>query len=132
MCQIFTTADPALYASRARSVRLRGVATSIRLENVYWQALEEIGARDGLTVPQLVTRLHDELEAAGTLGDRSNFTSFLRVTCTRYLQLQLAGLIPQDADIAIRSLDAEEVLACERRYLGRHVPPALRRPAAMR
>ncbi|MFN3986629.1 MAG: ribbon-helix-helix domain-containing protein [Rhodocyclaceae bacterium] len=114
MCQIFTTADPELYACRARSIRLRGVATSIRLENIYWQALEEIGARDGLSVPQLVTRLHDELDAAGALGDRANFTSFLRVTCTRYLQLQLAGLIPADQEVPIRSLDAESVLNGER------------------
>ncbi|HRQ57064.1 MAG TPA: ribbon-helix-helix domain-containing protein [Azoarcus taiwanensis] len=113
MCQIFTTADPELYASRARSIRLRGVATSLRLENIYWQALEEIGARDGLSVPQLVTRLHDELDEAGALGDRANFTSFLRVTCTRYLQLQLTGLIPTDLDTPIRSLDAETVLRAE-------------------
>ncbi len=114
MCQIFTSADPELYASRARSIRLHGVATSLRLENVYWQALEEIGQRDGLSVPQLVARLHDELDAAGALGDRSNFTSFLRVTCTRYLQLQLAGLIPADAGVPIRSLNAHAVLAGER------------------
>lgn len=114
MCQIFVNADPALYESRARSIRLRGVATSIRLENIFWQALAEIGARDGLTVPQLVTRLHDELEAAGALGDRANFASFLRVTCSRYLQLQVAGLIPADPAVPIRSLDAEAVLAGER------------------
>lgn len=114
MCQIFTTADPELYACRSRSIRLRGVATSVRLENIYWNTLEEIGVRDGLTVPQLVSRLHDELDHAGALGDRANFTSFLRVTCTRYLQLQLAGLIPTDRSIAIRSLDAAEVLAGER------------------
>lgn len=114
MCQIFTTADPELYACRSRSIRLRGVATSVRLENIYWNTLEEIGVRDGLTVPQLVSRLHDELDHAGALGDRANFTSFLRVTCTRYLQLQLAGLIPTDRSIAIRSLDAGKVLAGER------------------
>ncbi len=114
MCQIFTTADPELYACRSRSIRLRGVATSVRLENIYWNTLEEIGARDGLSVPQLVSRLHDELDHAGALGDRANFTSFLRVTCTRYLQLQLAGLIPTDTSIAIRSLDAGKVLAGER------------------
>ncbi|THF63781.1 aryl-sulfate sulfotransferase [Pseudothauera nasutitermitis] len=114
MCQIFTSADPGLYASRARSIRLRGVATSLRLENVYWQALEEIGRRDGLSVPQLVSRLHDELDEAGALGDGANFTSFLRVTCTRYLQLQLAGLIPREAGAPIRALDARAVLAGER------------------
>ncbi len=35
MCQIFTTADPELYACRSRSIRLRGVATSVRLGNIY-------------------------------------------------------------------------------------------------
>ena len=71
MCQIFTTADPGLYACRSRSIRLRGVATSVRLENIYWQALEEIGARDGLGVPQLVARLPDEPDHTGALGDRA-------------------------------------------------------------
>lgn len=115
MCQIFTHADPDLYACRARSIRLRGVATSIRLENIFWQVLDEIGQRDGLTVPQLVTRLHDELTAAGKLNDRSNFTSFLRVSCTRYLELEVSGLIPSDRAIAIGSLDAGTVLAGEQR-----------------
>ncbi len=115
MCQIFTHAEPDLYACRARSIRLRGVATSIRLENIFWQVLEEIGQRDGLTVPQLVTRLHDELTAAGKLQDRSNFTSFLRVSCTRYLELEVTGLIPADRAVAIGSLDASKVLAGEQR-----------------
>ncbi|NMG65323.1 aryl-sulfate sulfotransferase [Azoarcus indigens] len=114
MCQLFTGARPQLYASRVRSIRLGGVATSIRLENIYWQALEEIGARDGLTVPRLVSRLHEELAAAGTLGDRANFTSFLRVSCTRYLQLQVAGLVPTDCSVPIRDLDSRSILAAER------------------
>lgn len=115
MCQIFTNAAPDLYACRARSIRLRGVATSIRLENIFWRVLEEIGQRDSLSVPQLVTRLHDELSAAGGLQDRANFTSFLRVCCTRYLELEVSGLIPADHKVAIASLDAEEVLAGEQR-----------------
>jgi predicted DNA-binding ribbon-helix-helix protein len=102
MCQVFISADPQLYAHRARSVRLHGVATSIRLENMFWQVLEEIAARDGFTVPQLCTRLYDELVAER--GAVDNFTSFLRVCCTRYLALQLSGEIPQDACIPIRSL----------------------------
>lgn len=118
MCEIFTRADPGLYASRARSVRLHGVATSIRLENIFWQVLEEIGARDGLSVPRLVARLHDELSAAGALDDRANFASFLRVSCTRYLQLQIAGLIPADGAVPIRALDARAVLAGERARVG--------------
>jgi predicted DNA-binding ribbon-helix-helix protein len=115
MCQIFISADPELYAARTRSIRLHGVATSIRLENLFWQVLDEIGERDGLSVPQLVSKLHDELCEAGALGDHANFTSFLRVSCTRFLQLQLAGRIPAERNVPIRSLDADWVLAGERR-----------------
>ena len=50
MCQVFISADPALYTCRARSVRLHGVATSIRLENLFWQVLEEIAARDSMSM----------------------------------------------------------------------------------
>ena len=88
MCQVFISADPALYSCRARSVRLHGVATSIRLENLFWQVLEEIASVD-------------------------NFASFLRVCCGRYLALQLSGGIPQDRSIPIRSLNPSRVLATE-------------------
>ena len=102
MCQVFISADPQLWAHRARSIRLHGVATSIRLENLFWQVLEEIAARDSYTVPQLCTKLYDELLAER--GAVDNFSSFLRVCCTRYLALQLSGEIPQDMGIPIRSL----------------------------
>ncbi|TAG48659.1 MAG: aryl-sulfate sulfotransferase [Betaproteobacteria bacterium] len=111
MCQIFISADPALYERRARSIRLHGVATSISLENHFWRVLEEIGARDGLTVPQLCTKLYDEL--VEERGHVENFASFLRVCCGRYLALQISGGIPTDQTIAIRSLNAERVLATE-------------------
>lgn len=79
------------------------------------RVLEEIGARDGLSVPQLLGRLHDELESSGRLDEAMNFTSFLRVSCMRYLQLQLAGRIPPDALLPLGSLDPAWVLAAERR-----------------
>ncbi|QSI76671.1 ribbon-helix-helix domain-containing protein [Niveibacterium microcysteis] len=112
MCQVFIGADAALYQARARSLRLRGVSTSIRLENLFWRVLEDIGARDGLSLSQLIAKLYDEL--AETDGDLGNFTSFLRVSCLRYLSLQLLGAIPQGNDIPIASLDATRVLAAER------------------
>ena len=112
MCKIFISADPDLYRCRSRSLRLSGVATSIRLENLFWQVLEEIGTRDGLSVAQLITRLYDDLAEAG--GDCANFSSFLRVSCGRYLALQVTGRIPADIAVPIRSLDADWVLAGER------------------
>jgi len=112
MCRIFISADPELYRCRSRSLRLSGVATSIRLENLFWQVLEEIGTRDGLSVAQLITRLYDELRDAGS--DCANFSSFLRVSCGRYLALQVSGRIPADTGVPIRSLDPDWVLAGEK------------------
>ena len=111
MCQIFIGADPELYRSRSRSLRLHGVATSIRLENLFWNILDEIAERDGMTIGRLIAQLYDELAAAG--GDCGNFTSFLRVSCGRYLALQVSGGIPTDRSIPIRTLDADLILACE-------------------
>ena len=109
MCEIFISADPESYASRTRSVRLHGVVTSIRLENLYWEVLEEIGQRDGMGVVQLIEKLYDELVAArGAVG---NFSSFLRVSALRYMALQAHQRIPLDVNVPIRSLDAGQVLA---------------------
>jgi predicted DNA-binding ribbon-helix-helix protein len=112
MCRIFISADPKLWQSRVHSLRLHGQSTSIRLENLYWGVLEEIGARDGLSLNILLTRLHDEL--VEERGEVENFASFLRVCCGRYLLLQRDGLIPADHRVPIRSLDADAVLAAER------------------
>jgi predicted DNA-binding ribbon-helix-helix protein len=108
MCKIFISADPASYASRTRSVRLHGVVTSVRLENLHWAVLEEIARRDGMSVGQLITRLYDELMAErGAVG---NFSSFLRVCALRYEHLIAEGLIPRDESVPIRTLDADRVL----------------------
>ncbi|GAB4562937.1 MAG: ribbon-helix-helix domain-containing protein [Rhizobacter sp.] len=108
MCEIFISADPESYESRTRSVRLHGVITSIRLENLHWEVLAEIGQRDGMSVTQLLERLHDELVAAR--GEVGNFASFLRVSALRYMALQAHQRIPTDVNVPIRSLDARKVL----------------------
>lgn len=108
MCKIFISADPSSYESRTRSVRLHGVVTSLRLENLHWSVLEEIAGRDGMTVAQLIERLYDELVA--DRGAVCNFSSFLRVCALRYENLIAQGLIPRDAAIPIRSLDADRIL----------------------
>jgi predicted DNA-binding ribbon-helix-helix protein len=108
MCQVFISANPESYESRTRSVRLHGVVTSIRLENLHWEVLDEIAARDGMGVTQLIERLYDELvQARGAVG---NFASFLRVSALRYMALQAQQRIPADLSVPIRSLDAARVL----------------------
>jgi len=108
MCEIFISADPASYESRTRSVRLHGVVTSIRLEHLYWEVLEEIARRDGMSVVHLIEKLYDELVAAR--GGVGNFASFLRVSALRYEALVARGRIPADVGVPIRSLDAKAVL----------------------
>ncbi|WP_077036668.1 ribbon-helix-helix domain-containing protein [Pelomonas sp. KK5] len=108
MCEVFISADPQSYESRTRSVRLHGVVTSIRLENLFWQVLEEIAERDGMGVVQLIEKLYDELVAAR--GGVGNFASFLRVSALRYEAMLAQGRIPADTAVPIRSLDARAVL----------------------
>ena len=122
MCEVFISADPQSYDSRTRSVRLHGVVTSIRLENLFWQVLEEIAQRDHMGVVQLIEKLYDELVAAR--GEVGNFASFLRVSALRYEALQVQGRIPADRGVAIRSLDAQEVLYALPRGWGRAAPVA--------
>lgn len=108
MCEVFVSANPESYESRTRSVRLHGVITSVRLENLHWEVLEEIAARDGMSVVQLIEKLHDELvQARGAVG---NFASFLRVSALRYMALLAHQRIPTDLAVPIRSLDAQAVL----------------------
>lgn len=86
MCQIYAQADPILYESRTRSVRIMGVITTIKLENLFWQTLAELAADNDMTTSQLIAKLHGEVTAH--LGEASNFSSFLRVTCLRYQTLK--------------------------------------------
>ncbi len=110
MCQLFISANPDQWESRTRSMRIDGVATSIRLENFFWAILEEIGARDRMTTGQLITKLY--LEALDADHDMGNFTSFLRVCCGRYLSLAADQDILRD-NSAISSIDAAGVSARE-------------------
>jgi predicted DNA-binding ribbon-helix-helix protein len=115
MCQLFIGADPNLWETRLRSVRMHGFATSVRLENIYWLLLEEIAGRDGLSVGEILARLYEEL--LNEQGAVENFSSFLRVCCARYLMLQLAGDIPADLQRPIAGLDAKSILARESKRL---------------
>ena len=68
----------------ARSLRLAGYATSIRLEAAFWNILDEIAAAEGTTTARYLAALYDEALARD--GEIPNFTALLRVTCTRYLR----------------------------------------------
>jgi len=87
MCEFFVKADPILYESRTRTLRIHGVLTSIRLENLAWDVLAEMAAAEGCPTNTLITKFHDEI--LQHRGEVPNFASFLRVTCMRYLLRKL-------------------------------------------
>lgn len=87
MCQVYVNADPIVYETRVRSLRIHGVVTTVRLENLFWDVLQEIANREGMTTSQFAIKLYDELIALRN-EPPANFTSFLRVCCLRYLSIE--------------------------------------------
>jgi predicted DNA-binding ribbon-helix-helix protein len=94
MCEFFVKADPIKYEQRSRSVRIHGVLTSLRLENMVWDILAEMAEQQGCTTNALISLFHDEILAHR--GEVPNFASFLRVTCMRYLR-RAAGAVERPA-----------------------------------
>ncbi len=82
MCQIFAGQDPERYASQTRRLRLNGQSTSIRLENAFWEIIDQIARRDGLSTPVFISTLHSEV--LELRGDPSKFTSLLRCACLKF------------------------------------------------
>ena len=111
MCNIFVGAETSLWDSRTKSVRIDGFVTSIRMENAFWEALEEIAYRDKMTLSQLIATLYHESHSAG--HDMTNFTSFLRVCALRYHSLMAVGEVPLSLDVPIYAGEASEILQRE-------------------
>ena len=70
--------------SATRSIRINGKVTSVRLENFHWRVLTEIAESQNLMLSQLMTKLSRLAKNSDT--DYTNFTSFVRVCCVRYLE----------------------------------------------
>ncbi|MFM7697891.1 MAG: ribbon-helix-helix domain-containing protein [Limnohabitans sp.] len=104
MCEYFVKADPIQYEQRTRSVRIRGMLTSIRLENMVWDVLAEMAEDEGCTTNALICKLHDEI--LQHRGEVPNFASFLRVTSLRFLRRCLINLERQ-----YQPADGQESLA---------------------
>lgn len=85
MCEYYAGADPILYESRTRSIRIDGVLTSLRLENLVWDTLAKMAEAEGSSTNTLIAQLYREV--LSRRGECPNFASFLRVTSLRYLNL---------------------------------------------
>jgi predicted DNA-binding ribbon-helix-helix protein len=93
MCEYFVKADPIQYEQRSRTVRIKNVLTSIRLENMVWDILAEMAEDEGCTTNALIAKFHEEILAHR--GEVPNFASFLRVTSMRYLHRSMMKLEKQ-------------------------------------
>jgi predicted DNA-binding ribbon-helix-helix protein len=98
MCEYFVKADPIQYEQRSRTVRIKNVLTSLRLENMVWDILAEMAEEEGCTTNALIAKFHDEILAHR--GEVPNFASFLRVTSMRYLRRCVINMERQQAQPA--------------------------------
>jgi predicted DNA-binding ribbon-helix-helix protein len=79
MCHLFASQCPDSYAFETRSMRLNGQSTSLRLEKVFWDILEDIAGAQRMSVPRFISTLHQEILLLR--GEVPNFTSHLRCIC---------------------------------------------------
>ena len=82
-------------------MRIQGCVTSIRLENEFWQLLDEMAAAEGQTTPKFINTLYSELMS--NHNEVTNFTSFLRVVCPIYLTQKLLGRETSLSEVVRRS-----------------------------
>ncbi|CAL79730.1 conserved hypothetical protein [Bradyrhizobium sp. ORS 278] len=82
MCRLFAHQPQRDYESQTRSLRIGGHSTSIRLELAFWDTLEEIAAKEGMSVAKFVTTLYAEV--LDHHGEVKNFASLLRCSCLIY------------------------------------------------
>ncbi|PKG50241.1 MULTISPECIES: ribbon-helix-helix domain-containing protein [Halomonadaceae] len=84
MCHIYASTDPERYECVTKSVRLQGKVTSVRLENEFWEVLDQLAYDQHLSTGQFITKLYNEVLLSK--GEVSNLTSLLRVACIVHLQ----------------------------------------------
>ena len=62
---------------------IHGHSTSIRLERAFWSVVELIASEQDMTLPELITRIHDQCLVAND----KNIASCLRVICVKYMNI---------------------------------------------
>ena len=79
--------------------------TLIRLEMSFWDTLEEIAAKEEMSLAKFLTTLHNEV--LDHHGEVNNFASLLRCTCLIY-RSRSAAVVPGFRGSAAAILDAAE------------------------
>jgi predicted DNA-binding ribbon-helix-helix protein len=94
MCEIYMNSETALFELKTRSIRIDGHVTSIRLELVFWQLLDKISQKEGLRLPEFLSKVY--YEGLVKRGNIVNFASVLRVACTTYLNNEEHVMLDSD------------------------------------
>ena len=89
MCGLYAHQPQSNYESQTRSLRIGGHSTSVRLERAFWDTLEQIAAKEGVSLAKFLTALHDEV--LDHHGEVTNFASLLRTCCLIYSSQTIAG-----------------------------------------
>jgi predicted DNA-binding ribbon-helix-helix protein len=93
MCGLFAHQPQRDYESLTRSLRIGGHCTSIRLELAFWETLEEIAAKEDMSLAKFLTKLHSEvLDHHGAVN---NFASLLRCCCLIYRSRPPVAAMPE-------------------------------------
>ncbi len=71
------------FVQERRGFRIHGHSTSIRLERAFWSVIELIASEQDMTLPELITRIHDQCLVAND----KNIASCLRVICVKYMNI---------------------------------------------
>src|SRR2546423_15343112 len=106
MCHLFARQPQRDYESQTRSLRIDGHCTSIRLEMSFWDTLEEIAAKEGMSLAKFLTTLHNE--GLDHRGEANNFASLLRSSCLIYSSRSATAAVPESPATAAPILDAAE------------------------
>jgi len=106
MCHLFAHQLQRDYESQTRSLRIGGHCTSIRLEMSFWDTLEEIAAKQNMSLGKFLTTLHDEV--CDHHGEVRNFASLLRCSCLIYRERSVAPTAEFHDTKAAPILDAAE------------------------
>jgi predicted DNA-binding ribbon-helix-helix protein len=104
MCQMYAGQDPRRYAATTRRLRINRQSTSIRLENLFWDILDEIAIAEGIATPVFLSKLHSEVVELH--GEPVNFSSLLRCTCLVYQEQLNHATPPKPAPLVAMRMSA--------------------------
>ncbi len=89
MCKVLARQSPLRFQKVSRSIRIAGHSTTVRLEDAFWDVLDEIARSEGVSTAKLLSELYDE--ALELHDGMPNFASVLRTLCLLYQEERIAS-----------------------------------------